>query len=266
MRPRGPADCTDPDVALCRRAAAGDRDARRLIVERHLGLVSTVARRYRDLGLPLEDLIQEGSIGLLEAVDRFDPTRGAAFSTYAYWRIRQAITHAITGQAHMLRLPKHIVERRRAIARALASLEGQGLALSLDLVSAETGLSASAVREALAAPTTVASLDEPLSDGRPFEVLFADAAAPDPAAETIAREGESKLAEAIAHLPERQRVVVTHHYGIGHRPETLAAVGAELHVSAQRARAIERAALCELADRLDPPRDGVRPASRPRAA
>ena len=94
---------------LALRARRGDRLARATLVEEHMGLVRAIAFRYRDLGLPLEDLVQEGAIGLLGAVDNYDPARGTAFSTYAFWRIRAAVTHALTADAQIMRIPRPVL-------------------------------------------------------------------------------------------------------------------------------------------------------------
>ena len=97
-----------PELRLIERARSGDRDARRRLVDGHMGPVRSLARRYREMGLPVEDLEQEGAIGLLEAIEHFDPLRGASFSTYAYWRARRAMTHALTDHGRLLRLPKRV--------------------------------------------------------------------------------------------------------------------------------------------------------------
>jgi RNA polymerase primary sigma factor len=238
------------DEELCRRANDGDVNARARLVERHLGLVHSVAHRYRNLGLPYEDLVQEGAIGLLDAIERFDPGRRAAFATYAYWRIRQAITHAITSEGHVVRLPKQIIERRRRIAAAAAALANEGRDHSLSGVARATGLQRDSVQEALAAPFNVTSLDEPYEDGTPLEGRIADEAVRDPALEALENVEADRLGAALEQLSSRKRHVVMHHFGIGQAPETLADVGAALHVSAQRARALEREALCELGELL----------------
>ena len=107
---------------LLRGARRGDRGARERLVISHLGLVRSVASRYRDLGLPFDDLVQEGSLGLLDAIDHYDPCRGPEFDSYARFRVRRAIRNALTDQARLIRLPKQVVERRRAIDRAEAKL------------------------------------------------------------------------------------------------------------------------------------------------
>jgi RNA polymerase primary sigma factor len=235
-----------------------------------MGLVRSTALRYRGMGVPFEDLVQEGEIGLLEAIERFDPSNGAAFSTYAFWRVRQTITRALTERGRTVRLPKEIVERRRAISRAVSTISAAGQAPTVDEVADVTSLSIGEVSEALAVPSSIASLDEHLEDGTPLAAAIADAAASDPEARAIAHEEELALERAVAHLSPRKREVVTAHFGLGREPQSLAEVGAALHVSAARARALERDALYELALELQPvltdalplPKDSSGPSDR----
>ena len=111
---------------LAARARRGDHVARTELVEEHMGLVRSVAFRYRDLGLPMEDLVQEGAIGLLTAIDDYDSSRGASFSTYAFWRVRAAVTHALTAHGQLLRLPRPVLERRRHVIQARERLAAAG--------------------------------------------------------------------------------------------------------------------------------------------
>jgi RNA polymerase primary sigma factor len=249
-------------------ARNGDPAARRELVDRYLGLVKSIARRYRGLGLPAEDLVQEGAIGLLTAIDQFDPDNGAAFSTYAFWRIRQAVTHALTTNGHVLRLPKQVLEDRRAVVTAAAALANRGRTRSIEALAAATGLTREAVGQALGAPFTVSSLDEPLEDGTPLESAIADPAAVDPEAKALAHIEEQILADAVAHLPDRQRRVIAMHFGLGTEPQALSVVGDVLHVSPQRARALEHEALAALGRQLTPAaartgRGSVGPRRRP---
>lgn len=217
-----------------------------------MGLVRSVAGRYRELGLPVEDLVQEGAIGLLEAIDRYDPANGAAFSTYAFWRVRQSITHALTDRGRLLRLPKDVLERRRALARAGSTLTSTGRRPTPRALAEATDLSLAEVADALDAPGTTASLDAPLADGRPLETALADPAASDPEATVLAELEREALERALDRLPPRQRAVIDAHFGLDGEPRTLAQVGAALHVSPARVRAIEREALHDLAVELEP--------------
>jgi RNA polymerase primary sigma factor len=235
-------------------ARNGDAAARGELVERYLGLVKSIAGRYRGLGLPTEDLVQEGVIGLLTAIDRFDPKNGASFSTYAFWRIRQAVTHALTMNGHVLRLPKQVLEDRRAVVTAAAALANAGRSRSVEALSAATGLTPDAVGQALGAPFTISSLNEPLDHGMTLENAIADPAAVDPEAQALAHMEEQALADAVARLPDRQRQVIALHFGFGSEPQTLSAVGEALHVSAQRVRALEHEGLAALDKQMRPSR------------
>lgn len=235
------------------RAQRGDSDARRRLVEENMGLVRALARRYRGMGLPSEDLEQEGAIGLLEAIDHFDPANGAGFSTYAYWRVRRTMTHALTDHGRLLRLPKSVLERRRAIADATAALVNAGRRPTASALAARTHLTAEDVLSALEAPATIASLDAPLEDGSTLESALADPAAAEPAAAALAAVERDALANAIEHLPPRHRAVIDARFGLSGDRQTLAEIGAELHVSPARVRAIEADALHDLALELAEP-------------
>jgi RNA polymerase primary sigma factor len=242
------------DAKLLRAAKRGDRVARDRIVARHLRAVRPIAARYRDLGLSVDDLVQEGSLGLLDAIDHYDPRRGADFEAYARFRIRRAIRNALTEQSRLIRLPKQIVERRRAIERVEAGLIGAtGRVPTPAELATATGLSPKAVIETRTIASNLVSLDQPvLSDGSTLETVVADASARDPELETVHHEQAHLVDDAVAHLPKRQREIVSRHFGLGRGEEQIADVAAELHVSQQRARAIERDALYALRERLDP--------------
>jgi RNA polymerase primary sigma factor len=242
------------DAKLLRAAKRGDRSARERIVAGHLRSVRAIAGRYRDLGLPVDDLVQEGSLGLLDAIDQYDARRGADFEAYARFRVRRAIRNALTEQSRVIRLPKQIVERRRAIDRVEAGLIGAtGRVPTPAELAVATGLSPAAVIETRTIGSNLLSLDQPvLPDGSTLETVVADASARNPELETVDHEQAHLVEDAVAHLPKRQREVVSRHFGLGRDAEQIADVAAELHVSQQRARAIERDALYALRERLDP--------------
>jgi RNA polymerase primary sigma factor len=239
-------------------ARRGDRRARERLVAEHLSAVRSIALRYRNLGLSLDDLMQEGSLGLLEAIDRYEAERGSDFESYARFRIRRAIRNALTEQSRLIRLPKQIVERRRAIERAEASLKSAtGRTPSTGELATATGLTPAAVVSARSIGTTPVSLDQSvLEDGSTLEALVSDNSARSPEDETVEHEQAREVDDAVDSLPGRQRLVVSRHFGLGCEPEQIAEVAAELHVSQQRARAIERDALYALRERLEP---GVTP-------
>jgi RNA polymerase primary sigma factor len=237
---------------LLARARRGDRRAREELVRMHMGLIRAVANRYRGLGLPFEDLVQEGSIGLLAAIDGFRAGRGAAFSTYAHLRIRNAITRALTEHGRVLRLPKPVVERRHALAQAEQRLSGDGSHPTADVLARATGMRREDVVDALGAPGRVASLDAALPDGTSLESIVSDPRATDPEAHVLARERREFVKRAMRALTPRQQYVLRSYYGVGQEPESLGAIGAHLDVSAQRAGAIKNDALSDLARELEP--------------
>jgi RNA polymerase sigma factor (sigma-70 family) len=229
-------------------AKAGDRRARQRLVELHMGLVRSVAYRYRDLGLPLDDLVQEGAIGLLDAVARFEPSRGASFATYARWCVRRAITRALTDHGRLVRRPKGVVERERALLKARADLRGTlGREATIEELAEACGLPVGVVADADAAGGAIVSLDEPVSgEGAPLEALVEDATAPQPEGQTLEHERSALVAEAVAKLPARQRHVIEAYFGLAGEERSLVDLAHELHLSPQRARALEQDALHRL--------------------
>jgi len=242
------------DRSLLQRAQHGDRSARERLVVGHLADVHSIARRYRNFGLPVDDLVQEGTLGLLDSIDQYDASRGPEFDAYARFRVRRAIRNALTDKSRLIRLPKQIVERRRALDRADARLtDATGTHPSPAELAEATGLRPEAVMELRGLAPIVVSLDQvALPDGSPLESLVADDASPDPETDTATREETALVDRAVAALPPRQREIVSRHYGLGREPEDIAEVAAELHLSQQRARTIERDALFALRDRLEP--------------
>lgn len=234
-------------------AKRGDRRARERLVTEHLGVVRSVASRYRNLGLPFDDLVQEGSLGLLEAIDLYDPARSDDFEAYARFRARRAIRNALTEKSRLIRLPKQIVERRRAIERTGARLAAtEGRLPTAREIAAALGLEQSAVLATRGVSGTPVSLDYTvLPDGSPLEAVVADRAAPDPEVETVEHDQAELVDAALAALPERQREIISRHFGLHRAPEEIADVATALHLSQQRTRAIERDALYALRDRLE---------------
>jgi RNA polymerase primary sigma factor len=174
-------------------------------VAAHLELVRAAASRYRGLGMPFDDLVQEGLLGLLDAVDRYDPSRGVAFETFARFRVRRAIRNALTEQARLVRLPKQIVERQRMLAALESRLAAaNGRAPTASELAAGTGLPLAAVCAAQAAPTTSATPGE----------LGWGSSPDDPERELVAAEEASLLREAVARLTPCQREIITRHFGL----------------------------------------------------
>lgn len=239
--------------ATLRSAKGGDRRARESLLVANLPLVRAVASRYRGAGLPFDDLVQEGSLGLLEAIDDYDPHLAVEFAVYARFRVHRAIRNALTERARLVRLPKHVVERRRAIDRERArAYTASGRAPSAAELAERTGLPLETVLATLEAGIDAVSLDVPVTaDGSSLEELVADPAAPDPEAVAVERDSVRRIDDAVEHLPDRQRQIIEHTFGLGVPPESIADVAAEFHLSPQRTRTIVRDALHKLQNELE---------------
>ena len=237
---------------LFARVAAGDAEARSRCIRANLRLVVSIAKRYRDRGLAFVDLIQEGTLGLMTAVEKFDVTRGHKFSTMATWWIEQAINRALCNHARAIRLPVHMADRLARLRKASARLTLQlGREPSVDELAAACGISARQVREALTAGQAVASLDAPIAGDAGDELYLSDriAAEDDDTAERHAmRAGlHTQLERALGRLTERERAILTLRYGLDdHEPHTLEAAGAQFGITRERARQIEARALQKL--------------------
>jgi RNA polymerase primary sigma factor len=236
------------EVALAKRIERGDLEARDQMIERNLGLVHALARTYRGRSVPFEDLVQEGTIGLMKAVERFDHRREVKFSTYAVWWIRRSILDALAG-SKVIRIPPKANRQLAAVRRSEAELERLGPRRASDAEIAErTELDRTTVRSLRAAPRVTASLDAPAADdAMPLCDLVADERVADPSAATIELEGRQEVSAMLRLLPERHRAVLTHRYGLDdsavHSHEE---IGKVLGVGAERSRQIEREALQRL--------------------
>jgi RNA polymerase primary sigma factor len=240
---------------LLRAARRRDHGARERLVVAHLGLVRSVASRYRDLGLPFDDLVQEGALGLLDAIDRYDPCRQPEFQAFARFRVRRAIRNALTEQARLVRLPKQMVERRRMLARTEARLAtADGRQPTTAELAAVTGLSPAAVLKARTSAITPASLDEAVApDGSTLESMIADPSAAEPERAALSAEDARLVRNAVARLAPRPRDIVSRRFGLDGGGETeVAAVARDLQLSERRTRTIERDALHKLAVELEP--------------
>jgi RNA polymerase primary sigma factor len=235
------------EVELSRRARAGDAKARTRLVEKNLRLVVSVAKKYRGYGVPFEDLIQEGNIGLMKAVDKYDPERGWRFSTYATWWVRQAVGRAVSDKGRTIRLPVHMGEKMRKMARTYNGLSAElGREPTDEEVAGRLGWTAEKVREVKSAMPDAASLDKPLGSGEDASELgsvVADQATSD-VSEGVVRDMEvGWLGEAISRLPDRHRHVLVKRYGLDEEETaTLAQLAEELKVSKERIRQLQREA------------------------
>ena len=244
----------DEERELARLVSEGDESARDTLIEANLRLVVAMARRYQGLGLPFPDLVQEGTVGLIQAVDRFDWRRGRRFSTYAAWWIRQAIRRALTNDSRTIRLPSRLVAKQLATRRAAAALEaGLGRAATAQEIALATGFDADAIAVAERAPLAAASLNEPVgSDESSAQLvdLLPDATAPDPVDEAEEAARAAAVRAAVAELRAREREIVVSHFGLDCEPHTLDQIAHELHLAPERVRQIEQHALATLARQL----------------
>jgi RNA polymerase primary sigma factor len=237
------------EVALAKRIERGDSAAKQRMIESNLRLVVSIAKGYRGLGVPFLDLIQEGTIGLNRAVEKFEWRRGFKFSTYATWWIRQSVQRAVANNAQVIRVPVHVVERRQKLARAAGRLEAQlGREPSLEELAEATGIPVQHVSEALGAAEASISLNQSVGGDEEGELgdLFADHEAADPldeADEMLQKEGIRRALEA---LPARERRVIELCFGFEGEQWTLEAIGAELSVTRERVRQLEAQGLARM--------------------
>jgi RNA polymerase primary sigma factor len=238
----------DEEVRLARRIEAGDPRAKEQMIESNLRLVFAIARSYRGRGVPYADLAQEGIIGLVRAVERFDHRRGLKFSTYAVWWIRRSLLDAVAG-SQMIRVPLRANQQLAAVRRAEAELGhgGTGRAQA-EAIAERTGLSARAVQSVRGTARVTASLDEPVGDDMTaLGDLVPDERAEDPTERAIAREDQREVSAMLRLLPARHREVVVRRYGLNQdRTQTHEEIGRCLGVGEERSRQIEREALHRL--------------------
>ena len=235
--------------ALAQRKDEGDEIARRRLVESNLRLVMSITRNYTRADVPLLDLIQEGNLGLMRAVDKFDWTMGFKLSTYATWWIRQAVQRALAEQSRTIRLPVHIADQVRRVQRARRAL-GQQLSRdpTFDEIAAEVELTPLRVSELLDLVQDHVSLETPVGDGESvMSDLIEDPNAVGPEAETALRLRSTELARALSQLKPRLQRVLVLRYGLdGSGGRTLEQVGVELGITRERVRQLETRALREL--------------------
>ena len=234
---------------LARRKDEGDEAAKRRLIEANLRLVMSITRNYTKAGVPLLDLIQEGNLGLIRAVEKFDYRLGFKLSTYATWWIRQAITRALADQGRTIRLPVHVAEQVRRVMRARRVL-GQKLNRdpTIDELAAESGFSSKRVEELLELVEDPVSLETPVGDGESlYADLIEDVHSDQPDETTAKRLRSVELADALQHLNPRMRRVLALRFGLEDgKPQTLEEVGAGLGITRERVRQLESRALREL--------------------
>src|SRR5215207_7442899 len=233
------------EINLSKRAKKGDEAARNRLIEKNLRLVVSIAKKSRGRGLSFEDLIQEGNIGLMKAVGKFDSDRGFRFATYATWWIRQTIQRAVADKGRTIRIPAHISEKMRKMARTYNELSAElERAPSDEAVAERLGWSVENIRKVKdAMPDATTSLNQPLTSeegSSELGELVEDERSSDTPGTVMSGMETSELGEAIDRLPERYRYVLVRRYGLDDKdPATLAELSDELGLSRERARQLQ---------------------------
>lgn len=240
----------EEELALARRLRAGDFPARQTLIERNLRLVVNIAKHYLNRGIPLLDLVEEGNLGLIHALEKFDPERGFRFSTYATWWIRQNIERAIMNQSRTIRLPVHVVKELNQVLRTKRQLEAMSNGdATVDDVARRMERPVSEVRAILALNEHTASLDAPLDIDPTLSIgeSLADDDAETPEVQIQDLEVETLVREWIGQLSEKQRMVIRHRYGIDEcEVQTLEELADALELTRERVRQIQLEALGQL--------------------
>ncbi len=240
----------EQEVRLAHRIAKGDMQAKSLLVESNVRLVVSIAKAYRASGIPLEDLIQEGSIGLMTAAERYDPNRGYRFSTYATQWIRQSIGRAVDNKAKAIRLPAHVSESLRKLDKVRVEMRRElGEEPTPEQLSERIGLSTRKVSALLSTTQDPISLDMPVGDedNTSLGSLLYDKTAPDPQDRLIDTEMKTEIDSLMETLDARERLIMRKRFGFdGEETYVLQQIGEELNISRERVRQIEAQALRKL--------------------
>lgn len=237
----------EQEVALAAKIKKGNKAAKAEMIRANLRLVVKIARDYANLGLPLLDLISEGNIGLVKAVERFDPAKGGKLSTYGAWWIKQSIKRALANQGKTIRLPVHLVDKIAKIRRVGAGLSDElGREATDEEIAEEVGMNASKVSQLKQAAIRPASLDAPVGeeDSTEFGELVGDTGAVDPFESLSEKNIQMEVGDALEQLDDRERKIINSRFGLdGSDPITLEEVGEKFGVTRERIRQLQNIAL-----------------------
>ena len=240
----------DEEVALAARIKRGDEEARNQLIRANLRLVVRIAREYEGYGLPLLDLINEGNIGLIRAVDKFDPSKGAKFSTYSSWWIKQSIRRSLSNQSKTIRLPIHMVDKLAKMRRASAKLQDiLGREATDDELADELGKTEREIAFMKRVGAQTVSLDEPMNtnDSLRLEEKVADERADDPSQAMAFQASLKLLSQSLTKLNARESEILRHRFGLdGEKEKTLEEVGVKFGVTRERIRQLQNMALKRL--------------------
>ena len=240
----------EQEVKLAHQIKRGDQQAGAEMVRANLRLVVKIARDYANFGLPVLDLISEGNIGLMKAVERFDPKKGGKLSTYAAWWIKQSIRRALASQAKTIRLPVHLIDKIGKMRRVSSQMmEELGREPTDDELADEIGLSSSKVTALKSAALRPASLDQPIQDGESFQFgdIVGDEESDNPF-ETLRDKDMLEEVEELLHmLDDRERMIINSRFNLdGQEPKTLGVIGETFGVTRERIRQLQNVALLKL--------------------
>ncbi|HJQ99976.1 MAG TPA: RNA polymerase sigma factor RpoD/SigA [Candidatus Polarisedimenticolaceae bacterium] len=257
----------DEELVLAEGVKRGDRGALNELIESNLSFVVKVSIEYRNLGLPFEDLLNEGNIGLIEAAHRYDASKGTKFITYAIWWIRKSILKALSEHSNLVRVPNYQMKKVREIRDAEASLRRSlGRAPERAEISQRLSKSVNKIDQVLQFSMREVSLDEKIGKDRdkPISDYLVDPASSSPEDDMIHRESSSLVGEAMSHLTEQERVVVAYRFGLaGGPPLTLKEIGEKMGISRERVRQIECQAKARLRKLFTKKRMAKSPSKRP---
>ena len=240
----------EEEITLAARIKKGDKEARTHMITANLRLVVKIAHDYANIGLPLLDLVSEGNIGLMKAVERFDPAKGGKLSTYAAWWIKQSIKRALANQSKTIRLPVHLVDKIAKIKRVSNSMsEMLGREPTDEELAEEVGINASKLTQLRTVSIRPASLDAPMNDeeGTEFGAIVGDDAAVDPSENLSDKNMQEEIAELLGVLDPRELKIINSRFGLdGGRAKTLEEVGQRFGVTRERIRQLQNIALAKL--------------------